>query len=207
MKNIFTCLCAAILIGCGGGEAPTKPMTIAVYGDSVTAASPDLKYSFASELGTALNATVKDYSRGGGSVREFVELDNSADLIIVRYAGADALHYGSSIEEVNKFRSALLALISSASKPIILTGTITLAPYEQLLDYNYPFDAYTQKQKDLTVYDSEVKALAARLNIPFIDIRTVPFYGRQDLRDEVHPNQEYSTRLSNYIISKIIDLI
>lgn len=204
MKKIFTCICAALLVGCSGGS---DKITIAVYGDSITAAEPGLTKSFASELGVALNANVKDYSRGGGSVRDYKEVDNSADLIIIRYAGADALHYGSSTEAVNTFRTSLLALISTANKPVVLTGTITLAPYEQLLDYNYPFNAYTQKQKDLTVYHKEVQSIATSLGIPFVDIRKVPFYGREDLRDEVHPNQGYSTRLSNYIISEIIHLI
>ena len=197
----------SLLSGCGSGDSVPQPMKISVYGDSISAASPDLNPGFSAELSQLLGLAVTDHARGGGSVRDFSVVDDT-DLVLIRYSGADALHYGSlDATQVAIFKSSLVSLIKSAKKKVVLTGTIRLAPYEQLLDYNYPHDAYLQKVIDLDVYDNAVREVSKEMNIPFIDIRLVPFYGREDLRDEVHPNQKYSTRFSNYIAKELIQYL
>lgn len=190
----------SMLTGCGGGS---DVKVVAIYGDSITSGD-ELTLKPVPEIASMLGMKGLDYSRGGGLVEDHQAVDKTADLVIIRYAGANALHYGSwNYDNVIKFKQQLKALALTSKVPVIFTGSIRLAKLEEFPEFEYPVEAYNQKVKDIAAYEQAVKDVAEELGRPYINLNNVPFSGRKDLRDIVHPNQDYSTRLSRYIADEV----
>lgn len=190
---------ASILSGCGGG-AEAGSSIIAMYGDSITDDAGELNPGPVQELESLLNSRIINYAKGGKSISEVVIYPNDgATCSMFRMGGADALHKG--IEFLPIYKDLLTkAIITSLAlgRSVIVTGTITLA-----YPSGFPHEIFEKKQYAMNAYSDAAKEIAEKLNVPFIDIREVHFYGISDLRDIVHPAQAYSTRISKHIAAEI----
>ncbi len=194
------------LHGCGsGGEdtyLPAPKATVAIYGDSITA-STGIKTSFAKELEIALNVKAIDMSVDGGIVANFLPPLKTADTVIIRFGGADALKYGNTLLTSSSFEKNLSTLVESVPTSVVLTSTITLAPYDEIKGIGWSYSKYLENVQALADANTAIKKVAVKYNVPYVNLLEVPFRGKLDLHDYVHPNQEYSSKLTSHIIATL----
>ena len=205
-------LAAVLVAACGGGGSappapapapPPAPPIVSVYGDS-SAAGIALNPRPATELAALLGARVIDYSMPGTTLDQVIlRDDDGAAVVLLRHGGAHAAHHG--LAGLDAFDASLCALIAQAQATgaqVVLTGLISFAPAPWLPDADN-----ARILAMLDAYDARLRAIAARLNLPFVDLRAVPFAGRADLIDDVHPGQAYSGRLTAAIAATLADVL
>ena len=88
--NVLGALAVAIVLlagtACGGGEAAPKRLTLAWYGDSITADGHQAARISAPEF------DVQDFSVGGKHSDSPLSPLDTADVVVIRYGMADAAH-------------------------------------------------------------------------------------------------------------------
>jgi hypothetical protein len=200
MIRALLVLMACLLISCGGGGSEPAQIRVAFYGDSVTSGD-GLSPRPVPEIAAMAGVVGIDHSRGGDWACNWrTVLDDDADVIVLRFAAADAVAHGMG--GIDDFEACLVVLAGSTRKPVILTGTVWTAQPDGLSPATY--EALSQA---VTAYDARVRAVARTLRVPFVDIRSLPFAGRQDLRDDVHPSQAYSERISRLVADAITAIL
>lgn len=199
MIRALLVLMACLLISCGGGGGEPAQIRVAFYGDSVTSGD-GLSPRPVAEIAALAGVVGIDHSRGGDWACNWTAVLDDADVVVLRFAAADAVVHGMA--GIDDFEACLVALARSTSKPVILTGTVWTAQPEGLSPATY--EALSQA---ITAYDARVRAVAQTLRVPFVDIRSLPFAGREDLRDDVHPLQMYSGRISRLVADSITSIL
>lgn len=198
IRALFVLL-ACLLASCGGGGSEPVQVRVAFYGDSVTSGD-GLSPRPVAEIAALAGVVGIDHSRGGDWACNWTAVVDDADVVVLRFAAADAVAHGMA--GIDDFEACLVALARSTSKPVILTGTIWTAQ-----PVGMPDAAYATLSQAITAYDARVRAVAQTLRVPFVDIRSLPFAGRQDLRDDVHPSQMYSGRISRLVADSITSIL
>jgi len=196
------------LVGCGGGSA--QKTYVGMYGDSVSWGSCAVCPAYRLEIPPVrqLNELAKsyeviDYSLPGATVLYTLNgghglpFDNFKEQIakspekitLLRFGGADALLNEGEVD----FRlglEQLIVLAKAEEKVVILTGIVwTTLPDVRLDNYN-----------------AIIREIADTQKVPFIDLRSVT-YSPSDSIDGLHPNQEYSYRISALISETLNNLV
>lgn len=201
-------LMAALLSACGGGSgadappAPT-PITLAVYGDSA-ASGLGLAVRPVPDLARRLGVRAIDYTMPGTTLGQVtLRDDDGAHIILLRHGGAHAAHHGlQGLDEFDRQVTAFIAAGRATGAQVVLTGLISFAPAPWLPDADN-----ARILAMLDAYDARLQAIAARTGAPFINLRAVPFAGRADLIDDVHPGADYSARLTAHIAAVLAPLL
>jgi GDSL-like Lipase/Acylhydrolase family len=195
------------LVGCGGSAQKTY---VGMYGDSVSWGSCAICPTYRLEIPPVrqLNELAKsyevlDYSLPGATVLDTLNggyglpFDNFNEQIakspekitLLRFGGADALLNESEID----FRQGLTQLITlakSKEKVVVLTGIVWTSTPDIRLDN----------------YNAIIKEIAVTQSVPFLDLRSIAYSPANSI-DGLHPNQEYSYRISTLISETLNNLV
>lgn len=207
------------VVACGGDKQTiVNPIRISFYGDSITAGDglnprPVVRMT---ELAARKWIGV-DYSQNGATVQDATEgarklpfeawpkqmvADDSA-VIVIGYAGASAWIYPQRIREYELLLEQMIRQAQATRKIVILKGMSHIArPVPGLQPSEEP--RILQAVDD---FDAMTRTLAERHGLLFLDLRSVVFNGASDILDNIHPNQNYSDRLSAYCVAKINQLL
>jgi len=212
MKNMYRIFLAALFRARG----MKPPVFVSFYGDSITrgdflAVRPVQRMT---QLARGAFIGV-DYASGGATVQdalsgklpfgpwlEHIKTDKS-QVIVIRYAGASALLGMEKIDEYEQSVTDMVIVAKRLGKKVVLTGMswgVDPIPGLSQADSDRIFGA-------VTAYDKRTALIALKLDVPFIDLRAVPFYGASDMMDEAHPNQVYSDRLSQAIVAQLLPIV
>lgn len=195
--------------------SPRVTKTVGMYGDSISAGEGLATRPVARMTELANGAwTAIDYALGGSTVFDAVEgtdprmpfgpwaqqmkIDTSP-LIVIGYAGATALRYPDKIDEYTRLLEMMVDQAEEQGKVVVLRG-MSNVPVEIR---GYSEETSLRLNKALADFDQRTREIAMRLGLRFVDLRMLPFAGQSDLMDEVHPNQEYSDRISAFVVSAI----
>lgn len=177
-----------LLSACGGGD-DTKPIAVAVYGDSLssgyvsnTRLSPTPVERLTEYSAGAIKAV--DYSRDGMTAPE-VKIAGNEAVVLLRMGYADAVKGVDESAHTDAMESLIRSLLASGRTPVI-AGVLT-AP-----------DEYDPAAKRL---DDIQRELAHRRNLQFIDVRSL---GRVSMGDQIHPDRAGSDRVSLFIAQELV---
>lgn len=184
------CLFFVLLSACGGGGGDdTKPIAVAVYGDSLssgyvsnTLLSPTPVERLTEYSAGAIKAV--DYSRDGMTAPEAKIAGNEA-VVLLRMGYADAVKGVDESAHKDAMESLILSLLASGRTPVI-AGVLT-APDEH--------DAAAQR------LDNVQRGLASRHGLQFIDVRSL---GKVSMGDPIHPDRAGSDRVSMFIAQELV---
>lgn len=176
-----------LLSACGGGD-DTKPIAVAVYGDSLssgyvsnTRLSPTPVERLTEYSAGAIKAV--DYSRDGMTAPE-VKIAGNEAVVLLRMGYADAVKGVDESAHTDAMESLIRSLLASGRTPVI-AGVLT-AP-----------DEYDPAAKRL---DDIQRELAHRRNLQFIDVRSL---GRVTMGDQIHPDRAGSDKVSMFIAQEL----
>ena len=113
---VLALLMAAVLLAgtaCGGGDAAPRRLTLAWYGDSITADGGQAARISAPEF------DVQDFSVGGKHSDSPLDARDTADVVILRYGMADAAH-GLTPAQTRANLLNLLALVQAQGRRAIV---------------------------------------------------------------------------------------
>ena len=223
-------LSVAVLVGCGGGGTsgepvlPLSPVAVSFYGDSITSGAikpapgwlNPRPVARITELAAGALQGV-DWSLGGATVQDArdgtpgmpfgpfaqaIKLDASP-VVVIRYATANALRFADRLPEYQRTLTDMVAQAQAAGKTVVLAGSTHIAaPMPGL-------SAADSRQvlANVDAFEAATRAVANQTGTPFIDLRAVPFAGAADMADDVHPNQQYSDRISAHIARALVALL
>jgi len=184
------CLFFVLLSACGGGGGDdTKPIAVAVYGDSLssgyvsnTRLSPTPVERLTEYSAGAIKAV--DYSRDGMTAPE-VKIAGNEAMVLLRMGYADAVKGVDESAHTDAMESLIRSLIASGRTPVI-AGVLT-APDEH--------DAAAKRLDDIQ------RGLASRHGLQFIDVRSL---GKVSMGDPIHPDRAGSDRVSLFIAQELV---
>jgi hypothetical protein len=195
-----------LLAACGGGgSTATEKNSFAFFGDSATAA-PWLNDRPVPQIARLAGVAATDHSVPGmtsvAALPRFEQtlLHDPSTHVVLRFGGGDcALYLNSGLAAFEHTLYSMIAVTKSFGKIPLLTTTVRLAPWDALSEAdNLAYMASLEK------YNETIIAVGRVMGVQVIDVYgQVPFYGREDLFDMVHPNQEYSNRISEYIAGQL----
>lgn len=198
---------------------PVKHSLISFYGDSIKRGDGLLVRPVVRRTELSLGAfTGVDFSLGGSTVQdatlgderlpyrgpfsEWIKKDPSV-IVAIGHAGANALRYPDKIDEYDELLTAMINQAKASGKVVVLEGmTWVGSPIPDISE-----EDATRIQKALTDFDARTHTIAIREGCTFLDVRSVVSIGREDMMDQVHPNQSYSDRVSAYVATKLIQVI
>lgn len=220
----------AMLIGCGGGgadpvQAPARAaVCVSFYGDSITSGAikpapgwlNPRPVARITELAAGALQGV-DYSLGGATVQDardgtpgmpfgpFAQavLADTSPVVVIRYATANALRFADRLSEYQRTLAGMVAQARAAGKTVVLAGSAHIAAPMPGLSA----DDSRQVLANVDAFEVATRAVATQTATPFIDLRAVPFEGAADMVDDVHPNQQYSDRISAHIARELVALL
>lgn len=217
---LLTALAVFFLLSRDKSEpAKQGPVQISFYGDSITRGDDLAVRPVVRRTDLALGAFVGvDYSWGGSTVQhaatgdpllpytgtfsEWIKKDTSK-IAVIGHAGASALSHADKIEEYDTLLTVMINQAKATGKTVVLSGMTWVAyPVPGLSDADS-----TRILAVLATFDDRTEAIAAREGCVFLDLRSLPFSGVVDMLDNVHPNQDYSDRVSAYVTNKLLELI
>jgi len=192
-RSFLVALAASLLPACGGSGADT-PVTVSFYGDSVTTGTHSADYDVwlperwsptPVEVISGLTGTAAlDYSKDGASALGASIHDDGSHISVIRFGVADTV-YGT-------FPDVFAAHIQRLVKESQVLYQLAL-----LVGLTHTMDG---RAKTL---DAVVRRCAADLRVPFVDVHALPFHGRSDMADAIHPGACYSRRASHAIAASI----
>ncbi len=226
---LTVCLVGA-LAGCGGGGASAEPVhasapvRVSFYGDSITSGTiktpagwlnPRPVARITELAGGALQGV--DYSLGGATVQDardgtpgmpfgpFAQaiLADTSPVIVIRYATANALRFADRLPEYERALTDMVGQARAAGKTVVLAGSTHIAAPMPGLSA----DDSRQVLANVDAFEAATRTVAQRTQVPFVDLRAVPFAGAADMADDVHPNQQYSDRLSAHLARALVALL
>ena len=189
--RLLALLCLALLSACGGGgaDAPSAPVPVAVYGDSLssgyladTRLSPTPVERLTEYSGGAIKAI--DYSVSGLTASE-ASIKGGEPVVLLRLGYADAI-MGVPDELHQQGMERLIAQLKQDGRRPVIAGVLT-APEE--------YDAAAQR------LDAIQRSIAQRHGLQFIDVRSL---GRVTMGDPVHPDRSGSDRVSLFIAQELV---
>lgn len=152
-------------------------------------------------------ATVQDARDGTpgmpfGPFAQAIKLDASP-VVVIRYATANALRFADRLPEYQRALTDMVSQAQAAGKTVVLTGSTHIAaPMPGL-------SAADSRQvlANVDAFEAATRAVATQTGVLFVDLRAVPFAGAADMADDVHPNQQYSDRVSAHIARALVALL
>lgn len=220
-RNFLVLTAALALSACGGGDPVQAPLFVAFYGDSLTAGSVDDKFlpvrpvarmtALAKGAFTGIDMSYPGTSvwaaRDGLAVYPTEKFSESikkspAKIIVIRYM-ASALERPENVEDYKLVLNSMVSQVRQVGKIPILVGShwFTIPPDR----YGVPLVTVQKAIDTFTLFHNATEQVANTSNTLFIDTRKVPFYGAFDIVDIIHPTQEYSDRMSEFIVRNIIE--
>lgn len=222
-RNFLALTTTLAIAACGGGDPVQAPLFVAFYGDSLTAGSVDDKFlpvrpvARMTELAKGTFIGI-DMSYPGTSIwaardglavfptEKFLDSvkRSLARVVVIRYM-ASAFEGPEALEDYKLVLQNMITQVRSLGKTPILVG----AHWFTVPSERYGVSNVTaQKTMDaFTLFHKATEQVAYTSSTLFIDTRKVPFYGASDIVDIIHPTQEYSDRMSAYIVDKLLKVI
>lgn len=120
---LLALLLPVLLAGCGGGGGADDRLTVAFYGDSITAG----------QVERIARRTFRgiDYAVGGQHSDAPLHPDDTAPVVVLRYGMADAAH-GLTPQETRENLLALTAQVrAQGRRPIVVNVSRTESGFEQ----------------------------------------------------------------------------
>ena len=200
-------------------KPPRATKTVSFYGDSITRGDGlnPRPVERRTELSKGAFIGV-DYSLGGSTVHDATTGDprlpyrgpfadwikqDMSEIVVIGHGGANALRYPDKIGEYDTLLTAMINQSRAQGKTVVLSGMTWVAhPVKGLSEADS-----TRVLSGLATFDDRTEAIAMREGCVFLDLRSVPFTGAADMLDEVHPNQDYSDRVSAYVTARLVGLI
>jgi hypothetical protein len=189
------------LVACGGGGRHS----FAFFGDSTTEAL-GLAVRPVPQIAQMAGVEATDYSKAGMTSQDaeptfarVLAADRNTHVVL-RFGGADCMRYaGTGIAAFERTTRWMVGAVRAAGKTPLLTTTVRIAPWPEFTD-----EMNGVYLRALVQYNDAIRRVALDTGTQLIDVDArVPFFGRSDLLDIVHPNQAYSDRISTFIAAEL----
>ena len=126
---------------------------------------------------------------------------DTAQFVVIRYAGS-ALARPGQVRDYEQVLETMIRTAQGHRKTVVLLGSPRMAAPDDRYGIS-PADS-ARIMASVDEFEAATKALALRMGVVFIEVRKVPFYGKSDVADIIHPNQGYSDRMSAFIVERLI---
>lgn len=229
-RSILLGTAAGALAACGGGAAPVgyvgasrRPALVACIGDSLFSGGIHLSPTGDQAgwlsprpvllLRQQLGVDCIDYSRGGFGARALLSswetdlLVEPSNCVVLRLGGADAIG-GVEPSEFKGDLAELVRLALAAGRRVVLPGLPWMARRPAWQDpIGMTQAVFVDRAARAAAIDSAVREVALDAGVPFVDIRSLPFQGAEDLADAVHLAQPYANRCIAAIAAAVRPLL
>jgi hypothetical protein len=197
------------LVGCIGDSLFSGGVHLSPSGDQTGWLSPRPVLLMRRLLGV----DCIDYSRGGFGAAALLSswgtdlLVEPSRCVVLRLGGADAIG-GVDPAQFERDLDQLVALARAAGKAVVLPGLPWMA---RRPDWQDPIGmtqaVYIDRAERAAAMNTAVRRVASAADVPFVDIRSLPFTGPTDLADAVHLGQDYANRCVAAIAAAVRPLL
>jgi lysophospholipase L1-like esterase len=121
-----------------------------------------------------------------------------SQIIVIGVGMVDALFGAGTVESYRADVREAVATVRAAGKQPALRGFNQFAANDLMT---------AQRLQRLDAFQAALRAEAAALGVPFIDVGAVPFFGASDIRpDGLHPTPEYHQRIAQFMAARLGEL-